>query len=230
MGKESKNRKERQARGSSLTTKQPANSPSFKNSEVGDWTATFSTSQYETFFRVARASFLKLKGVQEREIVWPAGSEPDQESMRKSSYEQRQRFAAVAVIFSALTLESFINHYGSQLDADLFDALDRSNAAKWQLFPMLRCGKKLQPGTTAVNGIASLFRLRDRLVHDKPHKITIGPQMDPKDLKIQPIDLATKMDPIKHVRDALTALKEIDPSVEIGWAFEEVASLWDFLL
>lgn len=226
VGKESKNRKERQGRNSSLSTKQPANS----SSEVGDWTVTISTSQYETFFRVARASFLKLKAVQEREIVWPAGSEPDQESMRKSSYEQRQRFAAVAVVFSALTLESFINHYGSQLDADLFEALDRSNAAKWQLFPMLRCGKKLQPGTTAMNGITSLFRLRDRLVHDKPHKVTIGPQIDPKDLKIQPIDQATKMDPIKHVRDALTALKEIDPSVEIGWAFEELASLWDLLL
>ncbi|MDC0716140.1 hypothetical protein [Nannocystis bainbridge] len=239
MGKESKSRRgRRQDRNSAPAAKQPANPLSPESPSVSpatsvapnDWAITLSISQYETFFRIARASFSQLGKVQEREMVWPAGTHPDPDSMRKSSYEQRQRFAAVAVIFSALTLESFINHYGSQLDTDLFDALDRSNAAKWQLFPLLRCGKKLKPGTTAMNGIVSLFRIRDRLVHDKPHKSTIGPQLDPKDFKVQPIDQATKMDPIKHVRDALEALRELDPSIEIDWAFEKVEPDWNFLL
>lgn len=150
--------------------------------------------------------------------------------MRRSSYEQRQRFAAVAVIFSALTLESFINHYGSHLDPDLFNALDRSNLAKWQLFPMLRCGKKLASGGTAMNSIQAIFKIRDRLVHDKPHSFTFGPGLDPKDIKTLPIDLATKMNPIKHVCEALDALKQIDHAAEISWAFEKELNEWDLLL
>lgn len=197
-----------------------------------DETIRFSVSQYETFFRIACASYRKLREVQEREIDWPTGSTegPNLESLRGSSYEQRQRFAAVAVIFSALTLESFINHYGSQLDTDLFSALDRSNAAKWQLFPMLRCGKKLAAGSAAMNGIGAIFKIRDRLVHDKPHPFNFGPDTDPKDVKLQPIDLATKLNPIKHVLDALTALKDLDPTVEIRWALEKGLTDWDILL
>src|SRR5690349_5656617 len=137
MGKESKTRRsrremlgqERAIEASTLasftaTTGDGAWSPS-------DTTISFSVSQYETFFRIACASYRKLKEVQEREVDWPTGSAegPNPESLRRSSYEQRQRFAAVAVIFSALTLESFINHYGSQLDTDLFNALDRSNVS-----------------------------------------------------------------------------------------------------
>lgn len=189
-------------------------------------------SQYETYFRIAGAAFRKLRAVEEREIDWPTGSvgPPNPESLRRSSYEQRHRFAAVAVIFSALTLESFINHYGSQLDPDVFSALDRSNASKWQLFPLLRCGSKLVSGTAAMNGIIEIFRSRDRLVHDKPHQYKFSPGMNPVDFKASPIDLATKIDPIMHVRNALKALKEIDPTVDIDWAFEAGTTDWDMLL
>lgn len=198
-----------------------------------DATISFSVSQYETFFRIARASYRKLKEVQEREIDWPTGSTegPNVESMRRSSYEQRQRFAAVAVVFSALTLESFINHYGSQLGADVFKKLDRkSNAEKWLRIPELRCGKTLAPGGTAMNGIRAIFEIRNQLAHDKPHSFAFGPNSDPKDFKVLSVDLATKTDPIKHVCDVLDELKQIDPAVEIGWAFEKELAEWNLLL
>lgn len=237
MGNESRTKRERRE-----ARERGANSSSSRMSSSNDggnlaWPpsdspVSFSVSQFETFFRIARASYRKLHEVQEREIDWPTGSTsgPNVESLRRSSYESRQRFAAVAIVFSALTLESFINHYGSSLDPDLFNALDRSNSAKWQLFPMLRCGKKLVSGGAAMNGIGEIFRIRDRLVHDKPHHFTLGTGVDPKTIKPMPIDLAKKLDPIRHVREALTALQKIDPTVEIGWAFEEELNDWDILL
>ena len=81
-----------------------------------------------------------------------------------------------------------------------------------------------------MNGIQAIFKIRDQLVHDKPHSFTFGPGLDPKDLKTLPIDLATKINPIKHVCEALDALKQIDPAVEISWAFEKELSEWDLLL
>lgn len=54
--------------------------------------------------------------------------------------------------------------------------------------------------------------------------------MNPVDFKASPIDLATKIDPIMHVRNALKALKEIDPTVDIDWAFEAGTTDWDMLL
>ncbi len=231
MEKESKSRQGRREKRNHAPV--PAEPPTSGDDGWPDgWPTSITVSQYETYFRIACASYRKLREIEHREIDWPTGSEglPDAESMRRSSYEQRQRFAAVAVIFSALTLESFINHYGSQLDLDLFNALDRSNAAKWQLFPLLRCGKKIASGTTAMNGIGEIFRIRDRLVHDKPHEYRFSPGMDPSEVKIAPIDLATKQDPITHVRNAVKALKEIDPAVEIGWAFEPGTTDWSILL
>lgn len=210
----------------------PTPAPDYGRWPPSDATISFSVSQYGTFFRVACASYRKLHEVQDREIEWQNGSteSPDPQVLRKSSYEQRQRFAAVAVVFSAITLESFINHYGHQLDADLHSALDRSNVAKWQLFPMLRCGKKLASDGLAMKGIGDIFRIYDWLVHDKPHSFTFGPDLDSKDIRVMPIDLATKLNPIRHVRVALTALQQIDPSVEIGWAFENGPDDWGILL
>lgn len=195
-----------------------------------DWAVTFSVSQYKTFFRVARACHARLKTVKDRELVWQEGCEPDPESMRKSSYEHRQRLAAVAVVFSALTLESFINHYGQRLDPDVFRALDRSNAEKWSLFPLLLSGKRMESGSAAMNGVVSVFRLRDKLVHDKPHSVTLDPMKGLDGFKVFPIDDATRTDPIKHVQEALKALKALDPRVEIAWAMEEAKPCWDFLL
>lgn len=237
MGKESKSRQDRREKrnhGSAGTRAAPDTRPPISGDEgwPDGWPTSITVSQYETYFRIACASYRKLREVEHREIHWPTGSEgpPDVESMRRSSYEQCQRFAAVAVIFSALTLESFINHYGSQLDSDLFKGLDRTNADKWQLFPFLRCGKKIAPGTTAMNGITEVFRVRDRLAHDKPHEYSFSPGMDPANLKIAWIDVATKLDPITHVRNAVKALKEIDPAVEIGWAIEPGPTDWSILL
>lgn len=81
-----------------------------------------------------------------------------------------------------------------------------------------------------MNGIGEIFRIRDRLVHDKPHSFAFGPGLDPKDIKTMAIDLATKLNPIKHVREALTALQKIDPTVEVGWAFKKELNDWDILL
>jgi len=238
MGNESRIRRERRNARDRASNSQSSPIPVSNGGGNDGWppidaTIRFSVSQYETFFRIARASYRKLKEVQEREIDMPTGSTegPNLESMRRSSYEQRQRFAAVAVVFSALTLESFINHYGSLLGADVFKKLDRkSNAEKWRLFPELRCGKTLASGGTAMEGIKAIFKIRDQLVHDKPHSFTFGPDSDPKDFTVLSIDLATKTDPIKHVCEALDELKQIDPAVEISWAFEKELNEWNLLL
>jgi hypothetical protein len=81
-----------------------------------------------------------------------------------------QRSAMVSVIFSAFTLEAFINNYGiTSFSRNFFDTyLDRlSPMAKWTLIPQLKTGHGLDPNGAAIRKLRWLLKQRDKLVHHK---------------------------------------------------------------
>jgi len=84
--------------------------------------------------------------------------------------------ALVVVVFSALTLEAYINHYGiSRLSKNYFSKyLDKLDMfAKWIVIPKVVTGKQLDPGSVAMQDLDWLVTLRNNLVHYKSKKVAI---------------------------------------------------------
>ena len=81
----------------------------------------------------------------------------------------------ISVVFSAFTIESFLNNYGdTRLDDNFYyenlDKLPIRN--KWIVLLKLINGKEVVKGKEPFQSIHRLFHKRDEIVHDKPKEIT----------------------------------------------------------
>jgi len=127
-----------------------------------------------------------------------------------------QRSAMVVVIFSALTLEAFINNYGiERFSRSFFDNhLNNLNPiSKWLILPKLVVGRQLSTDGQPYELLGGLFRLRNKLVHYKTRKKRISALREEEDWITE-----------RHARDAIQAvsalvqeLKSLDPTADTGW-------------
>jgi hypothetical protein len=127
--------------------------------------------------------------------------------------------ALVVVVFSALTLEAYINHYGiSRLSRNYFsNYLDKLDMiAKWIVIPKVVTGKQLDSGSAAMQDLDWLVTLRNKLVHYKSKKVAVN--------NIQTSDFLWYEDAaraVQAVRRVTAALKGIDPEAEMDWLENE---------
>jgi hypothetical protein len=130
-----------------------------------------------------------------------------------------QRSAMVAVIFSALTLEAFINHYGiGKFSRSFFDNhLDKLNpVSKWLILPRLVVGQQLSTDSKSYEYLRGLFKLRDKLVHYKVRRKRVCDLREDEDWVTE-----------QHAREAIQAvsyiveeLKSLDSTVATDWLHE----------
>ncbi len=89
----------------------------------------------------------------------------------KEFREKERQYHAIltSVVFSALTAEALINHYGiTRLDKADFDRLEKlTPESKWIVIPKLERGISLDPGRQPFQGLHKLMTLRNTLVHFK---------------------------------------------------------------
>ncbi len=127
-----------------------------------------------------------------------------------------QRSAMVSVIFSALTLEAFINNYAiERFSRSYFDNhLDKlSPVSKWILIPKLITGKALDTDGQSYERLKELFKLRDRLVHYKTRRKKVSEIVEEEDWVTE----NHSADAILTVESILNELSTIDPSSESDW-------------
>jgi len=130
-----------------------------------------------------------------------------------------QREAIVAVIFSALALEAFINDYGLMHFSKSYfkDHLDRlSTVSKWVVFPKLVVGKQLDTNLQPFESLVKLFKCRDKLVHYKTKRKRVCDLAD-KDWSEYWFGEEEASEALETITQVVTALKELDPSVDIDW-------------
>jgi len=86
-----------------------------------------------------------------------------------------RHFSTVSVIFSALTAEAFINHYGiTKTSRNYFNYLDKLNLVdKWIIVPKVVIGNSIEPGSHSIQCLKKLVSLRNSLVHYKTRKLSI---------------------------------------------------------
>jgi hypothetical protein len=128
---------------------------------------------------------------------------------------QIQRSAMVSVIFSALTLEAFINDYGiSNFPKAFFDKhLDRlSPVTKWIIIPKLKGGHQLEPTGPAIRKLGALFKQRDKLVH---HKTVTTPVSEA--FNKHWLDEKHSEEALSTVRLLVEELARVDQTVDASW-------------
>ena len=126
--------------------------------------------------------------------------------------------ALIVVVFSAFTLEAYINHYGiNRLSRNYFsNYLDKLDLlAKWLVIPRIVTGEKLDPGSHAIQDLSWLISLRNRLAHFKSKAITVE--------EIKEWDLLWYEDAkraVSTVKRVVSLLKRIDPKVKTDWLYQ----------
>jgi hypothetical protein len=126
-------------------------------------------NNYRTFYKIAYDSYREVIGLVE-DRNQRSGKTTDDVSFVFEKNAAIQRAAMVTVVFSALTIEGFINDYGiTRFSKSYFDNhLDKLNTvSKWIILPQLVTGTSLSTDGQAFQMLKSLFKLRDRLVHSK---------------------------------------------------------------
>ncbi|WP_250125893.1 hypothetical protein [Chroococcidiopsis sp. CCMEE 29] len=128
-----------------------------------------------------------------------------------------RHFSIVSVIFSALTAEAFINHYGiTKTSKNYFKYLDRLNLVdKWIIVPKVVTGNSIEPGSHSIQCLNNLVGLRNKLVHYKTRKVSIETIDDWESLGMASFDDA--QNGIEAIRLSVKALNKIDESVETQW-------------
>ena len=123
--------------------------------------------------------------------------------------------ALIVIVFSAFTLEAYINHYGiSRLSRNYFSSyLGKLDLiAKWLVIPRVVTGEQLDPGSQAMQDLSWLVALRNRLAHFKSKMITVE--------EIKESDLLWHEDAeraLNTVKGVVSLLKRIDAEADTNW-------------
>ena len=167
------------------------------------------------YFGIATRSFSQLKTlIHERDSHEFTKNDVD---FMLENYTAIQDSAIVTVVFSLMTIESFINNYAiKHFSRSYFDKyLDKLDIkSKWIIYPRLITGKQINTHSQAFELLGDLITLRNRLVHDKPSvkRLTIK--------NFEDFNRATELDAknaVNAVRMLVTELAKVDPNIGIDF-------------
>lgn len=123
--------------------------------------------------------------------------------------------ALIVIIFSALSIEAYINHYAiTRFSKNHFNKyLDKLDLfSKWILVPRIVTNKQLDPGSKSLQDVDWLIALRNKMVHYKSKQIQIDEVKKSDFLWAEDAEKA-----IKTVRNLVLSLKRIDEKVDVEW-------------
>jgi len=100
------------------------------------------------------------------------------------SYIMRSRqYAMVAIVFSAFTLEAYINNYAARKRSNAFfkEHLDNLDfVGKWVVIPELFTGRRFPKDKQCYQYLEELKKLRNELVHSKSKTIQLEDEVEMK--------------------------------------------------
>lgn len=133
---------------------------------------------------------------------------------------QKSDQLTITVIFSALCLEAFINHYAiSNLKRPYFDNyIERLRInQKWMIVPQLVTGKSFKMESHEMAKLKSLFKMRDSLVHYKTCTFENLDQFIKDNKKKHFVTPDKAKFALSAVPAIIKGLHKLDPKVELDW-------------
>ena len=182
---------------------------------------TFQWTLHRDYFKIALEHYEKIKKLkQEHDILQARFRAKKNLSNREIDLLAEKNNAIgeetlIVIVFSALSLESFINNYGiTRLSKNYFtNYLDKPNTlSKWIIIPKIVTRKQIDPGSKAIQDLSWLITLRNKLVHYKSREIPID--------GVKESDFFWEYDAekaIKTVKKIVLKLNAIDRKVETDW-------------
>ncbi len=180
----------------------------------------FAWTQHGDYFKIVKDNYSRIQELErehdeyQRNIKGRKTSDDDVDFLA-SKNDAIGELTLVVIVFSAFTLEAYINHYGiSRLSKNYFsNYLDKLDLlAKWILIPRVVTGKKMDPGSQAMQELSWLVALRNRLAHFKSKMITVE-EINKSDFLWQE-DAQKAVNTVKRV---VSLLKRIDAKAETDW-------------
>jgi hypothetical protein len=180
----------------------------------------FAWTHHRDYFKIVRDNYSQIQEIKrehdeyKRSIKGRKMSDDDVDFLA-SKNDAIGELALTVIIFSAFTLEAYINHYGiSRLSRNYFsNYLDKLDLlAKWLVVPRIVTGKKLDPGSQAMQELSWLVALRNRLVHFKSKVITVEEIKESDFLWHEDAERA-----FNTVKKVVSLLKQIDAKAEADW-------------
>jgi hypothetical protein len=139
----------------------------------------------------------------------------DDAAVLGSKNEAIGELALIVIVFSAFTLEAYINHYAiSRLSRSYFsNYLDKLDLlAKWIVIPKVVTGKTLDPGSRVMQDMSWLVSLRNRLAHFKSRTISVEDLRESDFLWHEDAERA-----VGTVKRVVALLNRIDSKADMEW-------------
>ncbi|WP_414755645.1 hypothetical protein [Anabaena sp. CCY 9910] len=126
---------------------------------------------HKIYFKVAKEKLNSALDCEKSLISWMTDTchWKKQDSIDQS-YSELVEDSISSIIFSGLTVESFINYYGiTRLSKSQFDNyLDKLDLlSKWIVIPKFITGKSIDTGSQSIEFLTKLIQSRNKLVHYK---------------------------------------------------------------
>jgi len=124
---------------------------------------------------------------------------------------QSRQYAIVAIVFSAFTLEAYINNYAARKGLkNHLDSLSFIN--KWIEIPKLATGKEFPKGQQCYSLLENLKRSRNELAHSKSKPLELKNQADVKKIGDDVYSLISSAEKaVETIFAVVKCLTEIDP-------------------
>ncbi len=174
-------------------------------------------TKHAEFYRIAREGLRRattLRRLHDRRQHKKELTDNDTEYLAKMN-GLIELASIVAVVFSALALEAFINQYASEkLSKSYFDNyLDKADlTSKWIVIPRLILGQQIHTGSRGLNSLRWLVRKRNELVHYKSKVKTIS-QLDSHDW----VEIEDAVKSCGAVPALVKELKKLDGNLDTEW-------------
>jgi len=128
---------------------------------------------HRLYYELAVRSFIKFQELSEQLKSVNPGTEQEESTL----YDRRQAMNSV-ILYSALSLEGFINYYAVRYEIPFHKDTDRlSTSKKWNIYTQWKVGLSITDGS--IGKIRSIFKLRNSLVHAKPELGKMGGDSPP---------------------------------------------------
>ncbi|OGC96292.1 MAG: hypothetical protein A2W25_03995 [candidate division Zixibacteria bacterium RBG_16_53_22] len=176
---------------------------------------------HQAYLTIAANAYLKYTLINKQTAYYKYANTLDSLRMHLFFAHQRREQLIISIIFSALCLEAFINHYAiSNFDKSYFNNYIESLPIKkkWMIIPKLITGKSFKMGSQEMTKLKSLFDMRDKLVHYKTIFYKSFDHYKSSDTEATRIVSAIKAkNALLAVSSCIKGLKKLDPEVDSAW-------------
>jgi hypothetical protein len=185
-------------------------------------------TMHEAYLGIAADSYLNYTKLNNKQKYYSPKS-LDSIGMYLFLARQMREQLTISIIFSALCLEAFINHYAiSNFDRPYFDKYieSLSISKKCMIVPKLITGNSFKTGSQEMTKLKNLFDMRNKLVHFKTilHKSYEDyKKIDTEETRI--VSASKAKNALLTVSSVVKGLKKLDPKVDSTWIFNALQQL-----